>query len=97
MGQVKIRKPPIPREEPEDDDPPPEAKTTVRPPAPEAPAGAASSQPSSVATATATYQALRESCRVEPTGEDAELDHELAVEAEVLRVALDRKKGSSAP
>jgi hypothetical protein len=37
---------------------------------------------------------LRESCRIEAAAtEDPELDAELAVEAEVIRVAMDRNSG----
>jgi hypothetical protein len=74
---------PIPREEPEDDAPPPEGPPTVRPP----PSASRGSSPS-----VASYDKLRDSCRVQTVADETqELDDELAVEAEVLRVALDRK------
>jgi hypothetical protein len=79
MGPTKHR-PLIPREEPEDDEPRSEGPPTVRPP-PAAPTSAS----------VASYQQLRESCRAQAVTDQTQLDDELAVEAEVLRVALDRR------
>jgi hypothetical protein len=86
VGQVK--RPPIPREEPEDDPREAEGPITVRPPPP-GPAEASGKGIPSVAT----YQKLRESCRAQPVGDESQLDDELAIEAEILRVAMDRKRG----
>ena len=82
---------PIPREEPADEDSFLEAPVqlsgpaTVRPPA-----GPASSSDGG-GPACADYQSLRASCRAG----DAVLDDELAVEAEILRLAMDRGRGKS--
>jgi hypothetical protein len=84
MGPTKHR-PLIPREEPEEDEPrsgPP----TVRPPP--------AAHPSA---SIASYQQLRESCRVQTVADEDQLDDELAVEAEVLRVALDRRSRNPKP
>jgi hypothetical protein len=85
----RFKKPPIPREEP-DEEPVAEGPPTVRPPPPAAADWSAAEPPSG-----ASYQALRESCRAkaksEP-GDDTDHDDELAIEAEVLRIALDRKR-----
>ena len=80
---------PIPREEPDDEKPAPEGPTTVRPPP--GPASATDGDEPSVAT----YQKLRESCRAQTVADGAQLDDELAVEAEVLRVAMDRRRGKA--
>jgi hypothetical protein len=84
MG-VRKHRTPIPREEPEDKEPPPEGPPTVRPP------------PAPAAASVATYQQLRESCRAQTVADQGQLDDELAVEAEVLRVALDRKSAKPKP
>jgi len=79
MGAKKLRTP-IPREEPVEDEERSEGPPTVRPP-PAAPTSAS----------VASYQQLRESCRAQTVSDQTQLDDELAVEAEVLRVALDRR------
>ncbi len=99
MGNVT--RPPIPRQDPPDDDDSSgpisesaasaDGRATVRPPAGPSDQWSrlTSPEPSS-----ATYQMLRESCRIEAAAtEDPELDAELAVEAEVIRVAMDRNSG----
>jgi hypothetical protein len=68
---------PLPREEP-DAERDPGDPTTVRPPK------FSADEPIS-----STYEMLRDSCRVAEAAEP--IDDELAIEAEVLRVALDRK------
>jgi len=86
MGRVSQPGPrhrPIPREEPEEpeDDaeaPKPNEPTTLRPPMFGANEEASSS-----------YKMLRESCRT-PEATESPLDDELAIEAEIVRVALDR-------
>lgn len=79
---------PIPREEPTEDEPVPEGPPTVRPP--EGPI--ASTHPG--APTGADYQSLRASCRAATAGE-AVVDDELAVEAEILRLAMDRGRSKS--
>ena len=87
MGKVK--NPPIPREEPEDEPEPraAEGPVTVRPP----PTGG--ERDDLGRPTVASYQKLRESCRAQPVADQSQLDDELAIEAEVLRIALDRKRG----
>lgn len=94
MRKGKYR--PIPREEPPDDEsiggPPPEASAradgpiTVRPPPEEPP------HPSGNIPSAASYANLRNSCRAAPVDEP-QIDDELAIEAEVLRLAMDRSSG----
>jgi hypothetical protein len=72
------RKRPIPREEPaEEAEPASPEPTTLRPPAfgPEE-------------SSSSNYKMLSESCRADEAEERS--DEELAVEAEIVRVALDR-------
>ncbi len=69
---------PIPREEPEEGEGASREPTTLRPPT----FGEGE-------TPSATYKMLSESCRAEEAQEP--IDDELAIEAEIFRVALDRK------
>ena len=79
MGKAP-RPRPIPREEPQDqnEEAPLREPTTLRPPT-----FGEDESPS------ATYKALSESCRAAETHDS--IDDELAIEAEIFRVALDRK------
>jgi hypothetical protein len=79
----KLRSEPVPREEPEAPGSGvfPEEPTTLRPPR-----GDGGEEVS-------TYEKLRDSCRVAASVapiDQAEADEELAIEAEVVRVALER-------
>jgi hypothetical protein len=86
MGRKPQRPEPIPREEPDapvTEDGPAREPTTLRPPK-----GDEGDERD-----VSTYQKLRDSCRVAasaPEHEAEDTDAELAIEAEVVRVALGR-------
>ncbi len=97
----KAKYAPIPREEPPDDEliaeprASSDAPITVRPPPrPLVSSGGGLVSGGAVVPSAASYQNLRNSCRAAAVGEP-EVDAELAIEAEVLRLAMDRGRGKA--
>jgi hypothetical protein len=78
------RRPPIPREEPEEQEAEEDPKSARQEPTTLRPPGFGVNE-----AASQSYKMLSESCRV-PDAAETPLDDELAIEAEIVRVALDR-------